>query len=114
VVNGRLATEERFKNGPYANVVYLDNGEPHAEFSFTYKSMGILYDVLIVDLLQAMGVVPVMPPPLQTLAPMPKRSRYDEDDSIREENKRLKVSTRGRSNDSLNCRDFNVKELNLS
>jgi len=78
-----LATEEKFKNGPYANVLYLDNGEPHAEFSFTYKSM---------DLLQAMGVVPFMRPPPPTLAPTLKRSRYDEDEAIREENKRLKLA----------------------
>jgi hypothetical protein len=39
----------------------------------------------------------VMRPPRPTVVPTPKRSRYDEDEAIREENKRLKVSTFGGS-----------------
>jgi len=62
------------------NVIYLDNGEPWAEFAFTYKSM---------DLLQAMGVAPQTTP---TLMPTQKRDREEsQEDDIREENKRLKL-----------------------
>ena len=39
----RLGAPKPFRNGPHANVVYMDHGLPWAEFIFTYKSTGILF-----------------------------------------------------------------------
>ena len=35
----RLKPEEPYRNGPYANVQYLDNGNPFVEFRYVYKSL---------------------------------------------------------------------------
>jgi hypothetical protein len=41
LANGtRLQDSEPHKHGPYADVVYIDNAEPWAEFTFFYKSIG--------------------------------------------------------------------------
>jgi hypothetical protein len=40
VLRLRLLEPETYKNGPFANVVYMDNVEPWAEFIFKYKSYG--------------------------------------------------------------------------
>ena len=90
VLRDRLAQEEQHQNGPYANVHYLDNGDPCAEFVFTYKSIGTLFmTALMIELLQAMNVASIVRDPKSTFSE--KRSREIEDDAIREENKRLKV-----------------------
>lgn len=100
----RLQAPEQFRNGPHANVIYMDNGFPWAEFIFTYKSSGTICRMLflIIDLLQALGIIPpfakdvpnlIRPPTPRVKVEPRKRPREEEDHDLREENKRLKVNT---------------------
>jgi len=77
-----LQAAESYQNGPYAKVVYMDHGLPWAEFIFNYKSL---------DLLQAMGVAPPARLQIPKGVPNQKRSRVDNEGTLREENKRLKI-----------------------
>jgi hypothetical protein len=81
----------------------MDHGVPWAEFTFTYKSTGILLwpPFLIVDLLHALGIATQVPKDMPKLKRQPtipvkpeqsrKRPHEEEDNDLREENKRLKV-----------------------
>jgi hypothetical protein len=40
----RLQAAEPYRNGPYANVHYLDNAVPWADFVFNYKSLSTIFE----------------------------------------------------------------------
>ena len=100
-----MQAAEPFKNGPYAEVNYVNGGLPCVEFTFTYKSMGTPreHPFLIVDLLQALGIAMPMPKDVTStvcqrrtfparVEPR-KRPHDDEETRLREENKKLKASS---------------------